>query len=184
MPSAPPACDEPNAHPAARAVSRYVALQTARLLPRRARNDVSQLSGEGVQGQARPVLLSTWATGGPGGVAVAILLLGPLQDDCAPFPGPVPCARKPRVKGMAYQTGPTPSVPRGEKRKAKPDDRASPPDDQPCSLPRLRRARAEGRTRMGDRGCLLIGVPLNGCWDRASDSVGGAIGAVLRGMPG
>jgi hypothetical protein len=23
-------------------------------------------------------------------------------------------------------------------------------------------------------GCLLIGVPLNGCWDRASDSVGGA----------
>jgi hypothetical protein len=84
----------------------------------------------------------------------------------------LPCARKPRVKGMAYQTGPTPSVPRGEKRKAKPDDRASPPDDQPCSLPRLRRARAEGRTRMGDRGCLLIGVPLNGCWDRASDSVG------------
>jgi hypothetical protein len=51
-------------------VSRYIALQTARLLPRRARNDVSQLSGEGVQGQASPVLLSTWATGGPGGVAV------------------------------------------------------------------------------------------------------------------
>jgi hypothetical protein len=65
---------------------------------------------------------------------VAILLLGPLQDDCAPFPGPLPCARKPRVKGMAYQTGPTPSVPRGEKRKAKPDDRASKPARRPALL--------------------------------------------------
>src|SRR6202000_1536568 len=44
------------------------------------------------------------------GVAMAILLLGPLQDVYAPFfPGPLPCAALGvTVKGMAYERARTP----------------------------------------------------------------------------